>query len=196
MRTKEGQSRSLNNDEFQSVTDYTLANSRYPLRDAALLAVSFYCGLRVMEIAELDLEDILNSEGELKQTFALRKVATKGAKGGVAYASHASLRETLSKYIVQVRSLKSTDSKAVFVSKHLKRFSKSSLSRHLGTLYRKAGFEGATGYAGRRSLGRNLNRNGVSIFNIQKILRHSDIKTTQRYIDVDEDMLANLVSTV
>ena len=196
MRTKEGQARSLNNEEFQSVTDYTLANSRYPLRDAALLAVSFYCGLRVMEIAELDLADLLTSEGELKQTFTLRKVATKRAKGGHAYASHAALRETLSTYLVEVRSLKSTDTEAVFLTKHLKRFSKSSLSRHLGTLYRKAGLEGATGYTGRRSLGRNLNRNGVSIFNIQKILRHSDIKTTQRYIDVDEDMLANLVSSV
>ena len=52
------------------------------------------------------------------------------------------------------------------------------------------------GYTGRRSLWRNLNRSGVSVFNIQKILRHTDIKTTQRYIDVDEDMLANLVSGV
>ena len=196
MRTQEGQARSLNNQEFQQVIDYTLSNSRYPLRDAALLAVSYYCGLRVMEIAELELGDILNSDGEIKQTVTLRRAATKGTKGGFAYFSNPLLRELLSKYIVEVRSLKSTAVSTVFISKHLKQFSKSSLSRHMGTLYRKAGYEGCTGYTGRRSLGRNLNRNGVSVFNIQKILRHSDIKTTQRYIDVDEEMLANLVSSV
>mgnify|MGYP001565803410 CR=1 FL=1 len=196
MRVHEGQARSLNNEQFQEVIDYTLANSRYPLRDTALLAVSYCCGLRVMEIAELDLDDILNSEGELRQNVTLRKIATKRAKGGVAYFSSPMLRELLSKYLVEVRSLKSTDTRAVFISKHLKRFSKSSLSRHFGTLYKKAGYEGCMGYTGRRSLGRNLNRSGVSVFNIQKILRHTDIKTTQRYIDVDEDMLANLVSGV
>ena len=196
MRTHEGQARSLNSEEFQLVMDYTLANSKSPVRDAALLAVSYYVGLRVKEIAELSLDDVLNTEGEIKQNVTLRKVTTKRAKGGFAYFTHPALREHLSKYLVEVRSQKSTETKAVFVTKYTKQFSPSSLSRHLGNLYRDAGYEGCTGYTGRRSLGRNLNRNGVSVFNIQKILRHSDIKTTQLYIDVDEDMLANLVSTL
>ena len=120
MRTHEGQARSLNSEEFQLVMDYTLANSKSPVRDAALLAVSYYVGLRVKEIAELSLDDVLNNEGEIKQNVTLRKVTTKRAKGGFAYFTHPALREHLSKYLVEVRSQKSTDTKAVFVTKYTK----------------------------------------------------------------------------
>jgi len=196
MRTHEGQARSINNEEFQRVIDVTLANSQFPSRDVAILAISYYAGLRAMEICGLNLSDILDSEGQLKQQVTLRKIATKGAKGGVAYFSHPVLREHLSKYLVENRSTKTMECDAVFVSRVSKRFSPSSMSQLFTRLYQQAGMEGCTSHTGRRSLGRNLNRNGVSLYNIQKVLRHADISQTVRYIDCDTDLLANLVSTV
>lgn len=203
MRTHEGKARSINNQEFQQVIDTTLETSRYPERDCAILAISFYSGLRAMEIAALDFEDVLSDTGEVKQTITLRKKGTKGCKGGAAYFSNPNLRQLLSTYLVQKRSTKSTTYEpapelrgALFTSKAGTRFSPSSMSRLFTTLYTKAGLEGCTSHTGRRSLGRNLNRNGVSLYNIQKILRHAQVQQTVAYIDVDEDLLANLVSTV
>ena len=49
----------------------------------------------------------------------------------------------------------------------------------------------------RRGLARALNEQNVSVYNIQKILRHSNIQTTvTHYLSVDEDTLANLVEGV
>jgi len=196
MRTHEGQARSINNEEFQRVIDSILSHSQFPLRDAAIFAVSYFAGLRAMEICGLNLNDILDSQGHLKPQVTLRKIATKGSKGGNAYFSHPTLREYLTRYLVEVRNQKVTDCEAVFVSRVAKRFSSSSMSQLFTRLYKQAGLEGCTSHTGRRSLGRNLNRNGVSLYNIQKVLRHADINQTVRYIDEDTELLANLVSGV
>lgn len=212
MRTHEGKARSINSQEFQEVIDTTLATSKYPLRDCAILAISFYSGLRAMEIAALNYEDVLSLTGEIKNSLTLRKEGTKGSKGGSAYFSNANLREHLSTYLVHKRcdsatvlnrSSKATDHTrppelkgAVFTSRAGTRFSPSSMSRLFSSLYLKAGLSGCTSHTGRRSLGRNLNRSGVSLYNIQKILRHSQVSQTVQYIDVDEDLLADIVSMV
>lgn len=203
MRTHEGKARSINTEEFQRVIDTTYKTSKYPLRDCAILAISFYSGLRAMEIAALNFEDVLSPEGEIKNSITLRKAGTKGSKGGSAFFSNQNLREHLSAHIVQKRSSKTTTCTtaqelegAIFTSRAGTRFSPSSMSRLFSSLYSKAGLDGCTSHTGRRSLGRNLNRSGVSLYNIQKILRHSQIQQTVEYIDIDEDLLANIVSTV
>ena len=212
MRNHEGQARAINSEEFQRVIDTTLETSDFSLRDCAILAVSFYAGLRAMEIAALNIEDIVSQDGEIKNTITLRKAGTKGGMGGVAYLSNPNLREHLSRYIVEKRCYSATVLKrsskttgsgwagglegAVFISRVGKRFSPSSMSRLFTRLYTTAGLEGCSSHTGRRSLCKNLNGNGVSIYNIQKIMRHADISQTVRYIDVDEDLLANICSTV
>ena len=71
------------------------------------------------------------------------------------------------------------------------------MSRLYTHLYLRAGYEGATGHCGRKSLARNLNEQNVSVYNIQKVLRHSNIQTTvKHYLSVDEETLANLVEGV
>ena len=202
MRLHEGQARSINTQEFQQVIETTLKTSQFPERDCAILAVSYYAALRAMEIAALNVEDVLSPEGDIKPTITLRKAGTKGGKGGVAYLSNPHLQQYLSAYIVQKRSEKSTTTRAadlkgaLFTSRVGKRFSPSSMSRLFTRLYQTAGLEGCTSHTGRRSAARNLNRNGVSLYNIQKILRHADISQTVRYIDVDTDLLADIVRTV
>ena len=197
MRTHEGQARQLNNAQFQEVIDYTWRTSSHPLRDIAILQTSYRAGLRAAEIAQITLSDLFDAHGEMKTKITLRKKTTKGSKGGVAFFTHPELREALAQYIVQERSSKTTEFDNVFISKKLTPFHPSSMSRLFGTLYRNAGFDGCTGHTGRRSLAKNLNEQNVSVYNIQKILRHSNIQTTvKHYLAVDEDTLANIMSEV
>lgn len=197
MRIHEGQARPINNEEFQKVIDQTRRKSTDALRDIAILQMSYRAGLRAKEIAELKLSDCMDAEGEIKRSIALRKVATKGGKGGVAYLSHTELREALSAYIVLKRSKISTQYENVFISRKGTPFSPSSMSRLFSHIYMRAGFEGCTGHTGRRSLAKNLNAQNVSVYNIQKILRHSNIQTTvNHYLSVDEETLANLIEGV
>ena len=203
MRIHEGQARSIDVEEFQRVIDSINRDSRYPERDCAILYISYYAGLRACEIAGLNWEDIIDNLGEIKRTITLRKKTTKGNKGGIAYLAHPELREALARHIVvnRLHSARTNAtapelSGAIFLSKNGTRFSPSSMSRLFSKIYSNAGLEGATSHTGRRSLARNLNRNGVSIYNVQKVLRHANISQTVRYIDIDEELLANIVSTI
>ena len=197
MRTHEGQSKTLKTEEFQQVIRHTLKSSPFPIRDCAILQVSYRCGLRAKEIAELKISDILDNKGEIKETVTLRKKTTKGHRGGVAFFTHPEVREALSKYLVQIRSSKATQYENVFISKKGTPFSPSSMSRLFTHIYKRAGFEGCTSHSGRRSLCKNLNAQNVSVYNIQKIMRHSNIQTTvNHYLSVDEETLANLVEEV
>ena len=194
MRTHEGQAKSIKPVQFQQVLNHTMTHSKYPLRDVAILQVSYRMGLRAMEIAALSLSDIINKNGDMNQQVALRKKTTKGSRGGVAYLTHADLRAALDIYIVEVRSKIVTEHDNIFISRKSTPFSASSMSRLFTKLYRDAGYIGCTGHTGRKSLACNLNAQNVSLYNIQQILRHSSIQTTvNHYLRVDEETLANIV---
>ena len=197
MARKEGTAKPLNDEQFQEVIDYTLSTSQHPLRDCAILQISVRVGLRVGEIAQLEMGDIMSPKGELRKQVTLRKKTTKGDKGGVAYFSHPEVRDALNRYIVEVRSKLESEHDNVFISKKGTPFSNNTLCRVFTNLYSKAGYPDAKGHSGRKSLARNLNRNNVSIYNIQQILRHSNIQTTiKHYVSVDEEVLENLVGSV
>lgn len=198
MRLHEGQAKSINVQQFQIVIDSARSHSAYPDRDIAILCVSFYAGLRAMEIAALKLGDVLDQQGSLRSVITLRKAGTKSRKGGLAYLTNPALRASL---IQHISTISTADGKysfddPLFSTRNGSAFSPSSMSRHFSGIYSRAGFEGCTSHTGRRSLARNLNRAGVSIYNIQKILRHADIAQTVRYIDVDEDVLSGILGTL
>lgn len=223
MRTHEGQSKTLNSEEFQQLIDHVRATSQFPERDIAILSISYRAGLRAMEICNLHLSDILDENGDLRRTVVLRKKATKGTRGGVAFFTHVDLREALSAYL-KVLSSKTNDRNGarapsstkvkcksdhenapekhiqyphLFLSKKKTPFHPGSMSRLFTNLCKSAGFSGVTSHFGRRSLAKNLNAQDVSVYNIQKILRHKNIQTTvNHYLSVDEDHLAALISNV
>ena len=197
MRKHEGQARPIDSEQFQRVIDDIRKKSTAPYRDVAILQMSYRAGLRAKEIAALKLSDILDGKGDIKRSITLRRIATKGGKGGVAYMSHAELREALEVYIVLNRSKIPTEYENVFISRKGTPFSPSSMSRLFTHIYTRAGFDGCTSHTGRRSLCKNLNAQNVSVYNIQKIMRHSNIQTTiNHYLSVDEETLATLVEEV
>lgn len=197
MARQEGAARPVTSQQFQRLKDIVRRNSTTSLRDVALLQMSFRAGLRAMEIAALEIDTILDQNGEILRTIRLKKSGTKGAKGGIAYLSHPELREALRAYIVLDRSNKSTEYQNVFISRKGTPFSPSSMSRLFSHLFTRGGLDGYTCHSGRKGLARALNEQNVSVYNIQKILRHSNIQTTvNHYLSVDEDTLANLVEGV
>jgi integrase/recombinase XerD len=197
MRIHEGQAETLKPEQFQQVIAHTLETSKHPLRDCAILQVGYRCGLRAMEIAKLNLSDLMDDKGNIREQVTLRKKTTKGHRGGTAYFNHPALLDALNAYLVLKRSTKAMQYQNVFISRKATPFSPSSMSRLVSTLYSNAGYERATNHSGRRSLASNLNKQNVSVYNVSKILRHSSITTTvNHYLSVDKDTLAELVKSV
>ena len=195
---KEGIAKPLNSDKLSVILQDIQENSAFPVRDKALVLVSFRSGLRVGEIASLLWGDILNKNGDIRETFSLRKSITKGKKGGLAFFTHEELRSALSELKEEALSVKPICYQSpVFVSRKGGAFSNVSMSRLFTNIYTRAGFEGLTSHSGRKGLCKALNEANVNIYNIQKVLRHSSINTTiKHYISVDEDLLANMVKGV
>ena len=75
-------------------------------------------------------------------------------------------------------------------------FSANTLCQLFGDLYRRAGIDGATSHSGRRSFITKMAHSGVSAKVIMTLAGHKHLSTTQRYIDVNDEMLRQAVEVV
>lgn len=78
------------------VTD---ATSRHSERDTLVLLLGFTCGMRVSEIAQLEVADVLLPSGRLCEEVSLRGAITKGSKARCVYLSHPKTVAALGRYI-------------------------------------------------------------------------------------------------
>src|SRR5210317_1514578 len=58
-----------------------ISNNKNAKRNAAMFALSYYCGLRVKEISCLTIGDLLTTDGSIKTAVYLDASKTKGKKG-------------------------------------------------------------------------------------------------------------------
>ena len=63
-------------------------------------------------------------------------------------------------------------------------------------LYKRAGVDGGSSHSGRRTFITTLANKGVSVRLLASLVRHQSISTTQRYIDVNDEMKRNAVELV
>ena len=85
----------------------------------------------------------------------------------------------------------------VFFSKRKsQRFSSNTATQLLQRIYERSGLSGATSHSGRRSFITDLATKGISVRVLAALAGHQSIATTQRYIDINDDMLRNAVELV
>ena len=73
-------------------------------------------------------------------------------------------------------------------------FLANTLTQLIGQIYRKAGIDGATSHSGRRWFITKLAHSGVSAKVIMTLAGHKNLSTTQRYIDVNDEMMRAAVA--
>ena len=57
-----------------------IARSSYPARNRCMMQLSWLAGMRVGEIAALDVSDVIGLDGELRAEIQLKTAQTKGDK--------------------------------------------------------------------------------------------------------------------
>lgn len=72
-------------------------------------------------------------------------------------------------------------------------FSANTLCQLMAKLYQDVGIDGATSRSGRRWFITKLAHSGVSAKVIMTLAGHKNLTTTQRYIDVRDDMMRSAV---
>jgi integrase/recombinase XerD len=184
------QARILNQTEFKRVLAVIDAN-RHPKRNRIVLFLSFYAGLRACEIAALRLIDVVDDSRKVKSQIVLEQHMTKGSERHRVIIN-TKLQKELQKYVDTVCCDDSiTD---VFIkSQKGSAFTPLTLVQLFADIYAKSGIKGASSHSGRRFFITNLSDKGVSVRVIQALARHSNLSTTQRYIDVSDTKLENAV---
>ena len=84
----------------------------------------------------------------------------------------------------------------LFSTQKSQQFSANTATQHLQRLYARAAIQGATSHSGRRTWLTTLCQKGVSVRVLAEMAGHKSIQTTQRYIDVNDDMMRNAAELI
>lgn len=179
------QAKVLSEAELKRVLS-VVANQRHAARNRVALMLSFYAGMRVGEIAHLKLGDVIDGEGRVKDQIVLPASYTKTAEARTVFVS-GKLRRELERFML---SITATDRAGPFlVTQKATAFSANTLCQLFGQIYALAGIDGASSHSGRRWFITQMAHKGVSAKVIMTLAGHRHLSTTQRYIEVNDQML-------
>lgn len=150
------------------------------LRDKALFTLLYGCGLRINEALSLNIED-LPHDGYLR-------VMGKGRKERQVPVLKP-IEDTLSAYRSAVP-FAETPERPLFLGEKGKRLNQGIAQKAMRDLRRGLNLpETATPHALRHSFATHLLQNGANLREIQELLGHASLSTTQRYTDVNAEEL-------
>lgn len=168
-----------------------IAQGKHAQRNRLAVLLSHYAGLRVGEIAALTWDMLLDREGRVVTNFHLLGEHTKTGEARTVQVSAKLAKEILAHRVAL--SAEPKHQTAVIASQKGGAFSPNSLCQLLGRTYASAGLVGASSHSGRRWFITRLAHAGVSPKVIMTLAGHRSLVTTQRYIDVNDEMMAAAV---
>jgi len=169
----------LSRHEIGKLLSQADPDSTLGLRDRTMLEVLYSTGIRVSELAGLTLDDLDLRNAELK-------VRGKGKKERIVPLGEV-VRDYLARYLARSRPvLAGAEERSLFVSNRGHRFHYTNISFIVRQYGSRAGIRKHVSPHGlRHTCATHLLQGRADIRQIQKILGHSSIATTQRYTRVE-----------
>jgi integrase/recombinase XerD len=180
------QAKTLDERELRRVLDHVATRS-HAARNRAMIMMTFFGGFRVGEVAQLRLEDVFDSEGKVKPEVRLDGERVKNKHARTVFLPER-LRRELIAYHETLKVLDPTIPLFPTQKSPKRGFTPNTAAQHFAAIYRSAGLDGATSHSGRRTFITRLANKGVSVRVLASLAGHKSITTTQRYIDVNDDM--------
>lgn len=187
------QAKVLSKEELKRVLA-VIAHGRHAERNRMALMLSYYAGLRVGEIASLKWSQIVDESGRVRNEIRLDKSQTKGGQFRAVFVN-AKLKREIRSYQSTFAEQPNLDGPLIKTQKR-SFFSANTLCQMFGELYALAGIDGATSHSGRRWFITRLAHAGVSAKVIMTLVGHKHLSTTQRYIDVNDEMMKAAVEVL
>lgn len=181
------QAKVLTEREFKAVLAVVGA-MKHAARNRAALMLSHYAGMRVGEIAALTVGDVLTGKGEVKEQVILRGATTKSGEARAVFVGDR-LRKELERYVAALKVSARLASAPFLLTQKRTSFSGNTLCQMFTRLYSLAEIDGASSHSGRRWFITRLAHSGVSAKVIMTLAGHKHLTTTQRYIEVNDEML-------
>ncbi len=168
------------------------------MKHSEQIRMMFLCslnGMRSINFAYLQVKDCYNSELKPKDIINLSNDKNKG-KHSCQYVMNSQMKKELAEYLKYLQEKfgeNLTPETYLFTSQKLnKPYNRVSISRLFSSIYSKFGIKGAS-HLGRHLFVSKLVNAGVNICIVQRLANHSQISTTQKYFNYNEQMLVNAV---
>ena len=185
---KKAQARTINEKQAKTMFAF-LSTQRNAIRNQAMFALSYYCGLRAKEIASLKVGDVLKADGSIKDVADLSAEQTKGSNGREFYINKHAKQHIAA--LIKSMPVVEPHFPLLQVMGKRKAFSANGIAIAMRNIYNDAGFTGCSSHTGRRSAISQLANKGVGIRIIQKFSGHRQLQSVQHYLDANEEMVKN-----
>lgn len=175
----------LTDSEFKRVLAVA-RQGRNAKRNVALMFFSFALGLRAKEMATLRLRDAVDQGGVLRHEVMLTREQTKGGRQRLIYLSNKDARKALTEYLqirFQSEVVKPHPEAPLFKSGKGGAFTPNTLQMLFKHLYVAAGLPDASSHSGRRTFATSLIERGVDIKAVSRLMGHSSVGMTARYVE-------------
>ena len=171
----------LSHDEVERMIASPDLSEERGIRDAAILELFYSCGLRISELAELPLRDVLLEESELR-------VRGKGSKVRIVPLGERAAERVQA--WLEIRPGWKAKQPTLFLSTRGNAMNRTSVWQVVKAAARAANIrQTVTPHMLRHSFATHLLDNGADLRAVQEMLGHADISTTQIYTHVSTDRL-------
>jgi site-specific recombinase XerD len=220
------QATTLQPGQIRHLLRVTAPTSRHPERDCLVLLLGLAAGMRVTEIAQIEVQDVMFPSGALRDEISLHAAITKGCRQRCIYLTHTKAIEALERYLTDriIRRLRmsgeqrryrrlETASKLILTHKgykfhlntkrrvsqageHVDYLACDSLQSHVTKLYRDARIKGGSSHSGRRTMASRLIVQGHSVETVQQLLGHAELDLMRPYLQVSAERLEEMFADV
>lgn len=181
-----------------------IAAKRHKERNKAIFALGIASGARACELASIRVDQVLNNDGEIADEVVLSSEQTKGRRARQLYLggkARDAVKEYL-KYRYKVANLREINEKnfrtcvPLFATQKAQGFTANSLVGYFSRLMKEANIRGASSHSCRHFFATSLAEKGVSPSVLQKLLGHTQLSVTQKYITVGAHTLRKAVDLI
>ena len=191
------QAKTLSRVQVKMISEYLLTN-RYGLRDQTIFYLSTKAGLRAKEIAHLKWSMVMNSDGSIGDYLNLPNASSKG-NGGRVVPLNKDLKRNLVEMLEEHQTNKvfNPSTSSIVRTERSKSTSPQSIVNMFQRWYGGLGLIGCSSHSGRRTFitetAKKISTVGGSLRDIQMMVGHSSLQTTQSYIETDSDCQRKVV---
>ena len=184
----------LQHEDINLLASVNLDNSIYKdkfllKRDTAIFEIFYSCGLRLTELAMLNISHINFNESMIR-------VTGKGRKDRIIPIGRKAM-ESINDWLLDRKKLEDIKTDALFLSKNGKRISKRSIQLRLNFLAKASGIEQKLyPHKLRHTVATHLLESSGNIRAVQEFLGHENVSTTQIYTHLDNQYLMSVYDKV
>jgi len=175
-------------EEVDKIIKSVDLTKKYALRDQAILSLLYASGLRVTELVDLKLKNVMMDDG-------LIRVFGKGSKERIVPIGNTTL-SFLIHYLKELRPSNSKTGKSqgtLFLNHRGRKLTRMSIWNILHKNTLRAGIrKKVSPHVLRHSFATHLLEGGADLRSVQEMLGHSDITTTQIYTNIDKIYLKEI----